>query len=104
MKNIISVVLLAAFAFLILFGFIYSIWNIQRIRFNEFKNEIELLIESNDLTDYQEEKILFKINEYAKSDFSTVEGFKVYTLNGFERYLKQYDYDFWYEIKVIFKE
>ena len=104
MKKTFSVLIWVVLAILIFVGFVYSIWSIQRTHFNEFENEIEHLIETNDLTEYQEEKILYKINEYAISDFSTVEGFKAYTTTGFERYLKQYDYDFWYKIKIIFEE
>lgn len=104
MKKVFNVLILATLAILVFVGFVYFIWKMQRTHFYEFKNEIEFLIDANNLTEYQEEKILYKINEYARSDFSTSNGFKVYTVNGFERYLKQYDYDFWYEVSIIFKE
>lgn len=104
MKKVFNVLILVTLAILVFVGFVYSIWSIQRTHFNEFENEIEFLIEYNDLTEYQEEKIIFKAAEYARSDFSTAVGFKTYTVKGFERYLKQYDYDFWYDIKIIFEE
>jgi len=104
MKKVFNVLIWVVLAILIFVGFVYSIWRIERTHFNEFGNEIEFLIEYNDLTEYQEEKIIFKVYEYARSDFSTAYGFKTYTVKGFERYLKQYDYDFWYDIKIIFEE
>lgn len=104
MQKILGVILTVISTIVMFGGFIYLIYTQQRNDFNEFKNEIETLIEYNNVTEYQENKIFYKMYEYARSDFSTVESFKVYTLNGFERYLKQYDYDFWYEIKIIFEE
>ena len=41
---------------------------------------------------------------FSRSEYSNSEIGKLYTVYIFERYLKETDYDFWYEIKIIFEE
>lgn len=51
------------------------------------------------LTEYQEEKLDYYIIRYCNRD---TEFGRYYDIISFERFIKGYDYEFWYDIRYIF--
>lgn len=96
----ITIILIIVIFTMFVFWFIKE----QTTSYYNFKIEITELIEDIDLTDYQVEKLDCKMELFSRSEYSNGEFGKLYTVYIFERYLKETDYDFWYEIKTIFEE
>ena len=98
-------VILGIISLIFLFGcFVYFVWSNQENDFNELKTEIVFIIDNSNLTEYQEDKIIYYLYIYKRDDYSSGEWGRVYYLDGFKRFLLHRDYDFWYEIKEIFNE
>lgn len=100
-KNIILYIILGLFSLALILGGFYLLAVIKNNKYIEFENEMTVIIEENNLTEYQEEKIEYKMEEYRVEKNYILDP---YYVDGFNRYLKSTDYDFWYEIKDMFEE
>lgn len=90
-------VILPIFSIVLYVGSIIFITNIQTKRDNEFKAEINTIIENNELTEFQIEKIQYYLIIYMRSEDTS------HIPIEFSSYIKTIDFDFWYEIKFIFE-
>lgn len=98
----ILLVILAVTLFILTIGITFDR---QHKEYEMFRLELYEMINSNDLEQYNIDKLNHYVNEYMRES-ENVGGFpiKSYSISGFNLYLKNKDYDFWYNIKFIFKE